>query len=41
MALDLGVTSGSMQQGYMQKLMEMEYRDAKEAERLGNKRTTP
>ena len=41
MALDLGVTSGSMQQGYMQKLMVMEYRDAKEAERLGNKRTTP
>lgn len=41
MAMDLGVTSGSMQKGYVPKLMEMEDRDTKEAERLGNRRTTP
>lgn len=40
-AMDLGVTSGSMQKGYVPKLMEMEDRDTKEAERLGNRRTTP
>lgn len=38
--MDLGVTSGSMQKGYVQKLMKMEDRDTKEVERLGNRRTT-
>lgn len=41
MAMDLGATTGSMQKEYVQKIMEMEDRDIKEAERLGNRRTTP
>lgn len=40
-ATDLGVTCGPEQRNYVQKLIEMEDRDLKEAERLGNRRRTP
>lgn len=41
MAKELGVTCGSLQRNYVEKIMEMEERDKKKAERLGNRRSTP
>ena len=37
----LGVTCGSLQRNYVDKIMEMEERDRKETERLGNRRNSP
>jgi len=36
-AKEMGVTYGSVQRNYVEKLMKMEERDKKKAERLGNR----